>query len=67
MHFVSDVTAADGCTKDYCPSNACVNEIDSRVEDVFFATRVVESVRKQSTFPVRLVQPNGSGKTSVVR
>lgn len=65
MHSIADVSAVDGCTGNYRPSEADAEEIDSSVEHVSSTTHAAKNVKKQSTFPARRSQPEGSEKESV--
>lgn len=66
MNSVAEVTSMDWCTRDYRLSDAGAAEIESSVEHVSSATRAANSVKKQSTFPVKRIHPEGSLKESVV-
>lgn len=65
MHSVAHVLADDGCTEDYCLSDAGAEEFDSSVKHMPSASHAAESVKKLSTFPVRCAKLKGSRKKPV--
>lgn len=66
MHSVADFPADDWCAKYFCFSDAGAEEVEHSVHHVSSSMRAAGSVKKQPTFPVRLVQAKGTEKQFAV-